>query len=443
MNERRVRAELESVLREALAAVAPRRAVQRVVSRWGDDLQIDGRPLPASVRLRVVAVGKAAAAMAAEIEGVAGDRIAWGLALTKDGHGVPLSHCELRESGHPVPDARGVAAAGEILARVIEAPAAEPLLVLLSGGASALATCPLPGLSLDELARTTSLLLESGAPIDELNAVRKHLTALSGGRLAAAAPARRIEVLAISDVVGDRLDVIGSGPCAPDPSTFADALAVLDRRALRASVPPAVLRHLESGERGAIPETPKPGDPIFERVHTSVIASNHTALEAARCAASDLGLRPLVVSESLQGEARDAGRRLAALARSLRVREATCLLVGGETAVHVRGNGRGGRNQELVLAAALELRGTKGISLLAAGTDGTDGPTDAAGAYADGETVSRGEAAGVDPAGALAENDAYTFFDREGGLLRTGPTRTNVMDLVLVRIDPSSRSPVG
>ncbi len=428
---------MESVLREALAAVDPGRAVRRVVALRGDSLEIDGRPLPAGARLRVVALGKAAASMAAGLEAVAAERIADGIALTKDGHGLPLARCQLFESGHPVPDARGVAAARAILARVADAPAEDVLLVLLSGGASALATCPLPGLTLDDLATTTRLLLETGAPIDELNAVRKHLTALSGGRLATAAAARRIEVLAISDVVGDRLDVIGSGPCTPDKSTFADALAVLERRGLGQRVPPAVAAHLESGARGAIPETPKPGDASFERVRAAVIASNETALEAAHRAAAARGLRPRLVGGAFQGEARDVGRRLVALARSARVTEPTCLLAGGETAVHVRGRGRGGRNQELALAAALALQGTEGIALLAAGTDGTDGPTDAAGAYADGGTVARGEAAGLDAEAVLVDNDSYTFFEREGGLLRTGPTRTNVMDLVLIRIEPS------
>ena len=434
-----VRAQLERVLRASLAAVDAGAAVSRAVARAAAGLVICGSPLAENRRLWVLAAGKAAAAMAAAFEARGGDRIAGGLAITKDGHGVPLERIALREAGHPVPDARSENAAREALALVAGAGRDDALVVLLSGGASSLLACPAPGLSLADIAATTSLLLSAGAGIEELNAVRKHLSAVGGGRLGRRAASARIEVLAISDVPGDRIDVIGSGPFAPDPSTFDDALAALDRRGVRGRVPVRVAAHLEAGARGEAEETPKPGDAGLARVRTTLLATNATALAAAADAASRLGMQPVVVSGSLQGEAREVGRRLAALAAAVRptAGEAlpVCLIAGGETVVTVRGRGRGGRNQELALAAARALDGRPGIAILAAGTDGSDGPTDAAGAFADAGTLERARARRLDAAAALAENDSYSFFAAEGGLLVTGPTHTNVMDLVLLHVD--------
>jgi glycerate-2-kinase len=283
----------------------------------------------------------------------------------------------------------------------------------------------------EDLVATTELLLASGVEIGELNTVRKHLTEISGGRLARRASGRRIEVLVISDVPGDSFETIASGPCAGDPSTCADALGIFERRELRGKAPPRVVAHLESGHE----ESVKPGDPSLLGVSSTLLASNRDALAGAREAALERGLRTVTVTDSLRGEAREAGRRLAALARSLRRERALLLLSGGETTVTLRGGGKGGRNQELALAAACELEGSSGIALLAAGTDGTDGPTDAAGAHADGGTVERGRALGLDARAALERNDSYGFFRAEGGLLVTGPTRTNVMDLVLTLVE--------
>jgi len=286
------------------------------------------------------------------------------------------------------------------------------------------------------VADTTRALLWGGVEIEELNAVRKHLSRVAGGRLARCSGARRVEVLAISDVPGDRLDVIGSGPFAPDPTTYRDALEVVDRAGIRERVPGPVRTHLAAGVRGEREETPKPGDAAFAGVRTTLLANNQTALDAARLAAQDGGLEARVLAGELHGEARDAGRRLVARARAVAASDRpVCLVAGGETAVHVRGSGRGGRSQELALAAALELAGRDDVALLAAGTDGTDGPTDAAGAFADGGTVARGLASGVVASRALDDNDSYTFFAAEGGLFRTGPTLTNVMDLALVYIE--------
>ncbi|HVN40871.1 MAG TPA: DUF4147 domain-containing protein [Myxococcota bacterium] len=427
-----VRARLEAIFRSAVEAADPAAAVSRAVVRGPDGrLRIAGEPLPRGSRLVVLAAGKAAPRMARALEEVAGDEIAAGLVVARDAATAPprLPMCL---GAHPVPDARSAAAGREALRLCERAAQEDVLLVLLSGGASSLLATPAGALGVEDLAHTHEALLASGAPIDEVNAVRKHVSLAAGGRLALRARCRRIEVLAISDVPGDRLDVIGSGPCCADPTRYADSLDVLARRDLRERVPAAVIRHLEAGARGEHAETPKPGDAALARVRHTILASNRTALEAAARAARRTGARPVLVTPRLAGEASRAGRRLAVLARALRADSPQCLLAGGETTVRVRGEGRGGRSQELALAAAIELAGARDIALLAAGTDGSDGPTDAAGAFADGGSVARGAARGIDARAALARNDAYGFFDAEGGLLRTGPTGTNVMDLVLV-----------
>jgi glycerate-2-kinase len=433
-----LRTALEALHRAALRAVDPARAVRTAVAGAGGLADLLGAGSSRPLRVGVLAAGKAAAPMASELEALAADSLEWGLAITKEGHGLRLARTRLLETAHPVPDARCEAAGREALAHAAREPAPDVLVVALSGGASALWACPLPGLSLAEVAATTALLLAGGAPIEELNCVRKHVCELAGGRLARVASARRIRVLALSDVPGDRLDVIASGPCAPDGSTFAEAREVLLRRAPAHDVPPRVLAHLEAGARGALAESPKPGDACFARVESTVVASNRTALAAAAAAARAAGFDVRVEREPLSGEARAAGHRLAAAARRARGSAPLCILAGGETTVTVRGDGRGGRSQELALAAAIELAGTSGIGLLAAGTDGTDGPTDAAGAFADGGTLQRAQALGLDARAALARNDSHGFFAREGGLLRTGPTRTNVMDLVLIGVLPEA-----
>lgn len=430
------RAELEAVFRAALAAVEGGACVRRVVRCSDGELRIGDRLQPPGARLRLLAAGKAAAPMARAFEQIAGPRLVEGLVVTKDGHGLPLERCRLREAGHPVPDARSEQAGREALGLAERAGPDEVLVVLLSGGASALLACPLDGLRLADLRVTTSLLLGAGAAIHELNTVRKHLGDVVGGRLAQQARGARIELLVLSDVPGDRLDVAGSGPCMPDPTTFAEAWAVVEGRGVAGQLPPAVRSHLEAGLRGERAESPKPGHPAFGRVTATILASNRTALEAARRHALGRGWRACLVTGDLAGEARVAGRRLAALGRSLRERRPVLLLAGGETTVRLRGAGRGGRSQELALAAAIELAQSPGVALLAAGTDGSDGPTDAAGAFADGASVARGQARGVDARSALARNDSHAFFAAEGGLLRTGPTGTNVMDLVLLLVAP-------
>ena len=311
------------------------------------------------------------------------------------------------------------------------------MLAVISGGGSALLTLPWPGLDLGDLQNTTDLLLRAGATIVELNAVRKHLSQIKGGGLARLAGGARVASLILSDVVGDPLDVIASGPTVPDPTTFADAMTVLDRYGLRDRVPRAIRRHLESGLRGQLPDTPKEGADLFSRVHNVIVGSNRLAAEAAVREAQTRGLNAWLLSTFVEGEAREVAQVAAALAKELvnydrPVPRPACLVWGGETTVTVRGQGKGGRNQELALAAALSMQDLPGVLLVALGTDGTDGPTDAAGAVSTGETVSRAAALGLDPFAYLADNDAYPFFDALGDLIRTGPTGTNVNDLLLL-----------
>ncbi len=383
-----------------------------------------------AARVVVLGCGKASGAMARAAEEALGDRVAGGFVVVKDGYGAPLRRIELAEAGHPVPDARGLAASTRLLELAQGATERDLVLVLVSGGASALTPAPAPPVTLAEKQALTRLLLASGATIVELNAVRKHLSRLKGGLLARAAWPARVLTLALSDVIGDPLDVIGSGPTAPDASTFADALAVLDRRGIRDGAPAAARGRLEAGARGELEETPKPGDPIFERVTNVVIGNNALVTRAAEREAARLGYRPEVLTRALQGEARAVAGELVAQARRRPPR--TCLVAGGETTVTVRGAGRGGRCQELALAAALELAPHDDLTVLAAGTDGTDGPTDAAGAIVDGGTTARGRARGADAARALADNDAYHYLAASGDLLVSGPTNTNLLDLYVV-----------
>jgi glycerate-2-kinase len=432
--ERLARVRLEELFFAALEAVDPARAVRKAVRRDGDQIEVAGEPLESGAGLVVFAVGKAAGTMARALEALVGDRIAAGLVVVPDGQAVELKTMTLCEAAHPIPDERCERAGQMAIDLVAGAHPDDVLLAMISGGASSLVSCPIDGVTLPDLANATDRLLQGGAAICELNAVRKHLSRLAGGRLAAHAACKRIEVLAISDVPGDRLDVIGSGPLAADPTTYRDALDSVSR--IGGPFPERVRAHLEAGARGEFDDTPSPGAALFDRVRSTLLASNATAVEAACLAAEERGMRAVALPGCLSGEARVAGRRLAAIGASMVSSRTVCAIAGGETTVVVRGTGRGGRNQELALAAALEFAGNQQVALLAAGTDGVDGPTDAAGAYADGETLARGSTLGVDARTALADNDSHSFFDREGGVLRTGPTGTNVMDLAFLTVDP-------
>jgi glycerate 2-kinase len=426
------------ILAAAVAAVDPGAAVQRHVAVRGNVLRAgEGRyDLRAVRRIFVVGTGKASAPMAASLEALLDDRITGGMVTVKYGHAAPLRRIRLVEASHPLPDASGQRGAEEILALVQSAAAGDLVIAVVSGGGSALLPAPAPGLTLQDKIQVTDLLLRSGATIQEINTVRRHLSQIKGGRLAQAAAPAKMLVLILSDVLGNPPDAIASGPASPDPTTFADALAIVRRYALLDRIPPAARDHLMRGAAGAVPDTPKPGDPIFRRVQTVIVGSNELALHAAQARARALGFRPLLLTSFLEGEAREAARALCSIARSVRVNAMplgppACLLAGGETTVTVRGSGRGGRCQEFALSAGIAAEGWADAVVAAFGTDGTDGPTDAAGAIADGTTVTRARALGLDPAQALAQHDAYPFFQALGDLLVCGPTRTNVNDIYL------------
>jgi hydroxypyruvate reductase len=433
---------IDAVRRATIAAVEPGAAIRRHVELSGDRLRIEDTDydLSAIERVIVLGAGKPAVPMVSALVDVLGPRIDDGLVITKHGHGEAdgrIGPIEIAGGGHPVPDRAGTAAARRIadLARALDEH--DLLIALIGGGASALLTLPAEGLDLDDMGQTTEALLRSGADIVELNAVRKHLSAVKGGQLARlAAPARTVG-LVLSDVVGDPLDAIGSGPTAPDPTRFADSWRVVDKHALQDQLPPAVIERLRRGNAGEIEDTPTLGDPLFDRVQNTIIGGNRQAAQAAAEEAQRLGLKAEVVTTSLTGEAREVGARVAAMIREVAERDRplprpVCLVLGGETTVTVTGDGRGGRNQELALGAALEIDGLADIAVMSLATDGQDGPTDAAGAIAFGDTIARARQLGLDAAAHLANNDSYAFFDALGDLIHTGPTLTNVADVVAV-----------
>ncbi len=432
------------VLREALAAVDPYQCVRRVLQRSGARIRAGGAMvnLERMAHVWVLGFGKAAAVMAQAAEDVLAEHVDGGVVIVKDGYAVPTRRVQVLEAAHPVPDERSVQGARAVLELAQRADEDDFVLVLISGGGSALLTMPAPGLTLEDIRVTTDVLLRAGATINELNAVRKHLSAVKGGQLARALAPARVIGLVLSDVIGNPLDVIASGPLSPDPTTFADAWAVLEKYGVLDQVPPRVREHLQAGMSGAVRETPKPGDPVFDRVHMVIVGDNaHAAAAAARAAASK-GYRTLILTTFLEGEAREVAKAVAALGKEVvryrrPVPPPACLVLGGETTVTVRGNGLGGRNQELALAAALALEGWSNITVIALGTDGTDGPTDAAGGMVDGGTVQRAREAGLDPLRYLQNNDAYPVLSATQDLIRTGPTRTNVNDLVLVFVERS------
>jgi hydroxypyruvate reductase len=436
------------VFRVAVQSASPLEAVKRhllLETATGQQpvLRLGGRTLSLKEvdRIWVVGAGKASAPMALAAERLLGRRVSGGAVVVKYGHGSAVKRVSLFEAGHPVPDDAGVAGAAAVAAIADEARSGDLVLAMISGGASALLVSPAEGVTLRHKQECTRLLLACGANIHEMNAVRKHLSALKGGQLARRAAPARVWALLLSDVIGDDLDVIGSGPCAPDASTFEDAIAVLRRYAVWDRVPKPVRDRLQAGVEGRRPETPKAGDRLFQKVSNVVVGSNAQAIQAAADEAARLGYRPLVLTTTLDGEAREQARMLVAIAREAQAsgrpaKAPLCILAGGETTVTLRGQGKGGRNQEFALAAALALEGTRGITLLAAGTDGTDGPTDAAGAVVDGDTLGRARKRGFDPAAVLAENDSYPLFQATAEAVMTGPTGTNVMDVYAALVLP-------
>ena len=426
-----------AILKAALKAAGPVEAVLRHVSVRNGILRVGNQryKLAAFENIYVLGAGKASASMAVAVERLLGKQITEGFINVKYGHLAKLRRIQLNECGHPVPDENGVRGAQEIGRIAAKATRNDLVLFLVSGGASALLPFPAQPITLAEKQAVTGLLLRSGANINEMNAVRKHISSLKGGQLAALANPATVVSLILSDVIGDKLDVIGSGPTAPDPSTFFDAQAILEKYALTDQIPASIRQRIEEGIRGVIPETPKQ----VTRTQNIVVGSNQLALDAAATEAKRLGYRPMILSSFIEGETREIARMHAAIAREIVTfgrpsKAPTCLISGGETTVAIKGEGKGGRNQEFALAAAIDIQNLPGVCILSAGTDGTDGPTDAAGALCDTTTIARAIKHGLDANDFLNRNDSYHFFEPLGDLIKTGPTGTNVMDVRLIVI---------
>jgi glycerate-2-kinase len=428
----------KDIFSAALQAVDPYKAVEGHIPHISATYQDGGFN-----KFLLVSFGKAGFLMAKAVAEKVPDLITRGIVITKYGHAIGgdlPANIEVYEAGHPIPDDNGFAATRKAMAMLQEADEKTLVVCLISGGGSALLVAPKGGISLDDKQGATGLLLKAGATINELNTVRKHVSDIKGGRLAElACPAKTLSLI-LSDVIGDSLDVIASGPTSPDSTTYQMALDVVEKYRLAKKLPKTVMDLLDGGVEGRVADTPKEGSPIFDMVENIIVGSNLKAAQAAEAKANDLGFDTTILSTELQGEASDIARWLAKKAietkKSLggKAAKKICLISGGETTVTVRGNGKGGRNTELALAFALEVKGIKGITLLSAGTDGTDGPTDAAGAIVNGDTISRARSLSLDPVTYLKNNDSYTFFGKTGELLITGPTGTNVMDLQIILI---------
>ena len=453
MNSKNIVNEIFAV---AVKAVNPFFAVKEHVDEIRSEL-ISGK----FKQFFLIGFGKASYQMARAVEeSIDSNLITGGIVITKYGHiltqntpknstgqaehraqSTDLEKIKVVEAGHPIPDGTGLRATEEIINLLRNTDRNTLVLCLISGGGSALFLSPYNGITLNEKQKTTELLLKAGADITDLNTVRKHISKVKGGRLAEIAYPAKIIALILSDVIGDRLDVIASGPTAADNTTFPDTLNVINKFKLQDKIPVGVMAILNKGKEGLIQETPKADNPIFKNVKNIIICNNLNALNAAKDRAQLMRFLPEIVSSDISGEARDAGKRLAKKAIEARGTEAhrhqgtKCLISGGETTVTVRGNGKGGRNTELALSFAREIEGVDGITLLSAGTDGTDGPTDAAGAIVNGKTVTRAKKLGLNPKKYLDDNDSYNFFKEIDSLLITGPTGTNVMDIQIIIIE--------
>lgn len=434
---------LAEVMAAALEAVDPTTAVRRSLRYEDGIVQVGSHRYEATRRLIIVGAGKACAPMAEAAYDILGARIDAGLVVVKEGHrstaGEHIGPVAVLEAAHPIPDERNRIAAERLAMLLDNLEEDDLVLVLISGGGSALLTLPAPGLSLADLQALTATLLRCGATIGEINGLRKHCSQLVGGQLARRAAPAHIAALIISDVVGSPLDVIASGPTAPDPTTFLDAWEVVKRYGIMDQLPPALIDHLQRGLRGEAPETVKPGEALWDRVANEVIATNATAAEAAVAAARQRGLNTMLLTTYLEGEAREVGRVAAALARELALhggplQPPALIVAGGETTVTLRGDGLGGRNQELALGAVRGMAGLRGALLAALATDGGDGPSDAAGAVVTGDTLVRAGQLGLDLDRFLRHNDAYHFFAPLDDLLRPGPTLTNVNDLLFIAV---------
>lgn len=423
----------EAIYRAAVAAVQPAALLPQYMMLKGNELLIDKHPMQLdNTDVYVIGAGKAAAAMAQTVESILGDEIKAGIITTKYEHALPLQKINCIEAAHPVPDENSVEAVAQTINLLRQTKANDVIICLISGGASSLWADTPDNINLKELQQTFDLLLKSGASIDEMNCVRRHLSQIKGGQLLRYAPQALWFTLIISDVPGDHLQDIASGPTSADATTFADALNIISNYQLQQQLPGSVLHHLQKGMKGELADTIKPGNEILKQVNNSIIGNNKTAIAAAKQKAEELGYTVIVQEELLTGETADAATAIMQKAIHYHSTKPTCFLFGGETTVTVTGNGKGGRNQHLALCALQQLNSKTHITFLAAGTDGTDGPTDAAGAFADQELLKVAAKQQLSISDAINDNDAYHFFEKVNGLLKTGATQTNVMDIVIV-----------
>lgn len=437
-----MRKHAENIFQAAIDAVNAQNCVAEHLERTGNRFRAGNIELDLSgfENIYVIGAGKATAPMAAAVESILADRITSGIIMVKYSHTALLKTIRTIEAGHPVPDENGMKGAGLIMETTKAAGENDLIICLLSGGGSALMPLAAPGLTLAEKQETIKHLLACGADISEINAIRKHLSAIKGGQLArAAAPAAMITLI-VSDVVGDSLDVIASGPTVEDTSTFAGCLETIEKYKLTDKLPDSVIKRIKQGAARQVDETPKPGGLNRNKLFHLIVASNFKALCSAAGRAEDLGYKTLILSSLIGGDTTEAACFHAAIAKQIAdtghpVSPPACIISGGESTVKIQGNGLGGRSQEFCLAAALQIEDHNNIVILCAGTDGTDGPTDAAGAVVDSATISRAASLGLDAAGFLRENDSYNFFARTGELLVTGPTGTNVMDVRIMLIN--------
>ncbi len=436
-----LRADALDIFHAGLHSVDSFTAVHKHFSLEKNILAVNGTqyPLEDYDNIYVLGTGKATAAMAQAVEKVLTDRITDGFINVKYGHTRPLKYITVQEAGHPLPDASGLQGSEQIIRLLKSAGKLDLVIFIISGGGSALLPSPVPGLTLNDLQKTTQTLLEVGANIDEINIIRKHMSQLKGGRLARLAYPATVIALILSDVVGDHLGSIASGPTAPDDSTYQSCLHILNKFDIGRKIPKSVFDFFVSGQNGKEEETIKSGDPVFQHVQNVIIGSNIQAVTEAKRRAETLGYNSLILSSSLEGEAKEAARIHASIAKEIissknPLPPPACIISGGETTVTLRGHGLGGRNQEFALSAAIEIDGVDNTILLSCGTDGTDGPTDAAGAIVDGQTLNRARLKQMDAVNYLLNNDSYHFFEPLGDLIFTGPTFTNVMDLRLIMV---------
>ncbi len=436
-----LRTDAMSIFNAAIKAVDPYVAIKKALKIRENILEIEGKRYDLSdfESIYVIGMGKASARMAQALEDLLGDRIKAGIVNIKYGHNASLKKIKVNEAGHPIPDEAGLEGAKEIIKLLNQTGEKDLVFCVISGGGSALLPCPAEGITLDDKQQLTKTLMECGASIHEINALRKKISKVKGGGLARLVFPSTLVSLILSDVIENRLDSIASGPTVPDISTFNECKHILEKYQIRDFVPRSIIEFLDKGVLGEVEDTPKDSDPIFAYTQNVIIGSNIRALEAARQKAENLGYNSIILSSSIEGDTTEAAKFHAAMAKEIintanPVKEPACVISGGETTVKVSGKGLGGRNQEFALASAIAIDGLKGVVILSVGTDGTDGPTDAAGAIADWTTISRSKELGLDAGLYLRENDSYNFFKTLGDLIFTGPTHTNVMDIRLVMV---------